>query len=562
MDTAGPMFDMTTQAMSSASPGLLATPSTAIGPSSSPVLDRARVSPDGSPPGPTLRSGVPFDAVPLDAVPFDVASNGVGTSVTETARMLDRGPVLSRFSFRNAVLKSAIVVADVVTVMAAYVLTTVIVAVWKGTDPVPTRESIVIAFLTLPVWPVLFARQQMYAARFLTRLMDELRRVVHVVVVGTVALVVVGWLVGRGLDRAWVLTFLVVAMALVSAERVAVRRWFVRRRRSGRSLRPVVVVGTNAEAIDLACSLAGDPTLGYQPVGFVATDPDAPVPPGGLPVLAGTADTVSFAHSLDAQGVILATTSLEVGLSNQLLRELLDGGLHVEMTSGLRDVTPERMTVRPLGRHPVVYLEPARRFGWRAVAKRIFDVVLSSIALVVAFPVLLVAAIGIKVTSPGPVLFRQQRVGRDGVPFDVLKLRTMVLDAESLLADLIDRNESDGPLFKLKDDPRVTSVGRILRKLSIDELPQLWNVVRGDMSLIGPRPALPREAAEWGDELHERLRVRPGITGMWQVSGRSDSGFEEYQRLDLFYVDNWSILIDLGILIRTVPAVITGRGAH
>jgi len=125
----------------------------------------------------------------------------------------------------------------------------------------------------------------------------------------------------------------------------------------------------------------------------------------------------------------------------------------------------------------------------------------------------------------------------------------------------MERNESDGPLFKMREDPRITTVGRFLRKLSIDELPQLWNVVRGDMSLIGPRPALPREAEEWGEELHERLRVRPGITGMWQVSGRSDTGFAEYQRLDLFYVDNWSILIDLGILLRTVPAVLTGRGA-
>ena len=186
---------------------------------------------------------------------------------------------------------------------------------------------------------------------------------------------------------------------------------------------------------------------------------------------------------------------------------------------------------------------------------------LSSVALIVAAPVLIVAAIAIKITSPGPVLFRQVRVGRDGEPFFVLKLRTMVVDAEDRLAELMAQNEADGPLFKMSDDPRITRVGRILRKLSIDELPQLWNVVRGDMSLIGPRPALPREVAQWSDELHERLRVRPGITGMWQVSGRSDTGFEEYQRLDLFYVDNWSILIDMGILLRTVPAVLTGRGA-
>ena len=143
----------------------------------------------------------------------------------------------------------------------------------------------------------------------------------------------------------------------------------------------------------------------------------------------------------------------------------------------------------------------------------------------------------------------------------MLKLRTMVVDAEDRLAAILEHNESDGPLFKLRDDPRITPVGRYLRKLSIDELPQLWNVVRGDMSLVGPRPALPREVAEWDEELFERLRVRPGITGMWQVSGRSSSGFAEYQRLDLFYVDNWSILIDLGIMFRTIPSVLTARGA-
>jgi exopolysaccharide biosynthesis polyprenyl glycosylphosphotransferase len=480
--------------------------------------------------------------------------------VTTRSPGRERGPVLSHLSPRVLLLKSAVVAADVLTIVAAYALTTLLVASWAGWPSTEVEDHVRMAALALPVWPVLFARQQMYAARFLTRLMDELRRVVHVVVVGTVALVLVGWLAGTDLAHAWVGAFLVVALACVTVERFLVRRWFVHRRRTGRSLRDVVIIGTNAEARDLATALQ-NPAHGYRLVGYVSTDPAAGGPIDGLPVLAGTADTVAFAHELGAQGVILATTSLEVGLSNRLLRELLDGGLHVEMTSGLRDVTPERMTVRPLGRHPVVYLEPARRFGWRAVAKRIFDVVLSVVALVVAAPVLLVSAIAIKLTSPGPVLFRQVRVGRDGEPFHVLKLRTMVPDAEERLAELLAQNESDGPLFKMRRDPRITPVGRFLRKFSIDELPQLWNVVRGDMSLIGPRPALPREVAEWNDELFERLRVRPGITGMWQVNGRSDSGFEEYQRLDLFYVDNWSILIDLGILLRTVPAVLTGRGA-
>jgi exopolysaccharide biosynthesis polyprenyl glycosylphosphotransferase len=226
------------------------------------------------------------------------------------------------------------------------------------------------------------------------------------------------------------------------------------------------------------------------------------------------------------------------------------------------DIVPERLFVRALGRFPVVYVEPVRRNGWRAVAKRSFDIAVSSFALVIASPLLLLTAIAVKLDSRGPVLFRQTRVGRDSAPFTVRKFRSMVADAEEKLIDLRDQNECDGPLFKIRDDPRVTRVGKVLRKTSIDELPQLWNVLRGEMSLVGPRPALPSEVAAWPDPLYQRLRVRPGITGMWQVSGRSDNSFEEYARLDLTYVDNWSLATDLAILAKTVPAVLLRRGAH
>lgn len=466
----------------------------------------------------------------------------------------------SRDEVRTAAVKVLIVVLDVATVAVAAVLATAVAAWLGGWSARTVRHHLVLAGTLLPVWPVLFARQHMYAARFLTRLFDELRRAIRVVVLGVVAMVVAGWLVGSTVSRVWLAVFLPAALLCVGLERFVVRRWFVHRRRSGRSLRRVLIVGTNTEALDLDQALS-DPAVGYRVVGFVTDDPDPPAELDGRPVRSGTANTVSIAHALDAHGVILATTGLELAPSNLLLRELIDAGLHVEITSGLRDITPERMTVRPLGRHPVVYLEPSQRLGWRAIAKRTFDVVVAAAGLVLVSPLLVLAGLAIKLTSRGPVLFRQERVGRSGRPFQVLKLRTMVVDAEERLGELLELNESDGPLFKLRDDPRITRVGRVLRKLSIDELPQLWNVVRGDMSLVGPRPALPREVAQWDDELFERLRVRPGITGMWQVSGRSDTGFAEYQRLDLFYVDNWSILIDIGILARTIPTVVSGRGA-
>jgi lipopolysaccharide/colanic/teichoic acid biosynthesis glycosyltransferase len=159
------------------------------------------------------------------------------------------------------------------------------------------------------------------------------------------------------------------------------------------------------------------------------------------------------------------------------------------------------------------------------------------------------------------VFFRQERVGRDGKPFEMIKLRTMYADAEQRKAELVDQNEADGPLFKMERDPRITRVGRYLRKLSIDELPQFWNVLRGQMSVVGPRPALASEVEAWDEELHDRLRVLPGITGLWQVSGRSDSSFEVYKRLDLYYVDNWSLLHDIRIVLKTFGAVVFQRGA-
>jgi exopolysaccharide biosynthesis polyprenyl glycosylphosphotransferase len=210
----------------------------------------------------------------------------------------------------------------------------------------------------------------------------------------------------------------------------------------------------------------------------------------------------------------------------------------------------------------MIYVEPVHRSGWRALAKRAFDVSVAACGLALLAPAMLLIAVLIKLDSPGPVLFRQMRVGKDGQLFSVLKFRTMVPDAEKLLDMLRELNEADGPLFKIRRDPRVTRVGRTLRALSLDELPQLWNVVRNEMSIVGPRPALPSEVRAWAPELHKRLRVKPGLTGMWQVNGRSDVPFQEYVRLDLYYVDNWSLWTDLAICAKTLPALLLRKGSY
>jgi exopolysaccharide biosynthesis polyprenyl glycosylphosphotransferase len=282
----------------------------------------------------------------------------------------------------------------------------------------------------------------------------------------------------------------------------------------------------------------------------------------GVPVAGRVADTLSVVRATGAGGVIVATTAVTAAACNRLVRELVDARVHVEMSSSLQGIDAERLTVRPLGTTPIVYVERVHYGGWRAVAKRSFELVCSAIALIVLAPLLGLVALVIKLDSPGTVLFSQVRVGRDGRPFRVLKFRTMVANAEDLIIDLRNRNEADGPLFKVHEDPRITRVGRTIRRFSIDEIPQLWNVVRGEMSLVGPRPALFSEMDQWTLELRSRLRVRPGLTGMWQVSGRSNLDFSEYVRLDLYYVDNWSLWRDLAIIAKTVPVVLRKRGAY
>jgi exopolysaccharide biosynthesis polyprenyl glycosylphosphotransferase len=302
--------------------------------------------------------------------------------------------------------------------------------------------------------------------------------------------------------------------------------------------------------------LARSQELGYE-VGDVfdlAEQPD-------LPREELVAQVSALAAEVDA-GTVIVASSVDHVSTGELTRRLADRGLHVELSVPLAGIDVSRLRLRPLGDFPVLYVEPVSREGWRQHAKRAFDVVTASLALLAALPVLAIAAVAIKLDTPGPVLFRQKRVGRDGVTFEVLKLRTMVTDAERRLDEVRALNEATGPVFKIRRDPRITRVGRLLRKSSIDEIPQLWNVVRGEMSIVGPRPALPVETEAWGPELFERLRVRPGITGMWQVNGRSNASGGDYVRLDLYYVDNWSLLIDLEILLKTVPVVLTGRGAY
>jgi exopolysaccharide biosynthesis polyprenyl glycosylphosphotransferase len=446
--------------------------------------------------------------------------------------------------------KAALVGADTVTVAVGLLLAFLTRAALNGPDVWGAwRDHLVLGLVALPVWLIALGRARLYNTRFIERRSEEMRRLFHAAVTAVAVMAATSYALQSAVSRTWLALAFVETTTLLVVERQIARVLFHRLRRAGRMLRSVVIVGSNDEATDLAAMLHDDPTLGYVVVGVV-DDRE------------GVNETLEVVRATGADGVIVVSSSTSVLATNRIARDLVNEGIHVELSSTLRDISIDRLTVRLLGRSPIIYLEPCPTSGWRTAAKRVFDVLLATVSIVLLCPAWLIIAIAVKLSGPGPVFFRQERVGRHERLFRVWKFRTMVADAEHRLETLQARNEADGPLFKLHDDPRVTPVGRFLRHTSLDELPQLLNVVRGDMSLVGPRPALPSELAGWTPELRGRLRVRPGITGRWQVHGRSDSSFEGYARDDLYYVDNWSLSADLALLAQTIPVVLTGRGAY
>ncbi len=340
-------------------------------------------------------------------------------------------------------------------------------------------------------------------------------------------------------------------LAGLAACRLAVRGWLTGARTAGRHLTPALIVGAGTEAADLHQLVGEHPELGLVVVDQVGLGGDRRAGGGGV-------DLQRLRTSVARSGVrhvILAGSSLSVADTNTVVRLLLHLGVHVHVSSGLRGIDSRRVRSQSVAYQPMLYVAPrSSRRGARAL-KRLLDVLLAGAALLLSLPLLALAMLAIRLEDGGPALFRQTRVGRGGREFAMLKLRTMVVDAESRMAALRAGNQRTGPLFKLATDPRVTRVGRLLRVTSLDELPQLVNVLRGEMSLVGPRPALPAEAAAFdGRELEERCSVRPGITGLWQVEARDNPLFSLYVRLDRFYIDNWSTWLDLAILVCTAQA--------
>jgi exopolysaccharide biosynthesis polyprenyl glycosylphosphotransferase len=459
-------------------------------------------------------------------------------------------------------LRRRLIAADALAVAIGLTLAFVWQALVRSPDELGVQCShLLVAFATFPVWLLALAAKKLYQARAIDRPVEELRRLVGAGFVSIGVIVGIAF-VGKfeTLSRLWVAATLVLVVASLCVERTIARRVRHRMRRRGLLARRILIVGTDPEAIGLMHAAQRRPEVGYRPVGFVG--PDDIGERGGCSHLGDLDQVWAALNATGATGVVISLASVAPETVNRMTRQLTDAGYHVALSSGLRDIDLVRFRAQDLDGRTLLYVEQTRRDGWRAFAKRIFDVTVAVLALVLSAPITIAAALALKLTSPGPVLFAQERVGQDGRPFRIYKFRTMVADAEARKAELAAFNEADGPMFKVAKDPRITRVGAILRKLSIDEVPQFINVLKGEMSVVGPRPALASEVAQWTDDVHDRLRVLPGITGMWQVSGRSDTSFDEYKRLDLYYVDNWSLVHDLRIVLRTFGVVVAQSGAR
>jgi exopolysaccharide biosynthesis polyprenyl glycosylphosphotransferase len=457
------------------------------------------------------------------------------------------------------VLVRRLVLADAACALAAVALG---VAVRAGSDDV--RVYLVNGIVVAVAWLISLALQGSYEIRRIATGTREYQKVVHAGAALAGSIAVVCYLVNLLVGRTFVAIVIPSGIALMVGTRFLVRRSVYQHRRRGLWSSAILAVGTTESVQHLADIARRTPEAGLVVVGACVEDAvegDEIAP--GVPVVGGIASAAQMAEELDVDVVAVAGS----GMGPRRIRELgwaLEGTRrNMVMAPGLTEVAGPRVHVSPVDGLPLMWVDQPQFSGTRRIVKRVVDVMVSGGALIAAAPLLVLIALAVRVTSRGPVIYRSTRLGQGSREITVLKFRTMVRDADKIRAELLEFNEcDDGVLFKMRRDPRVTRVGRLLRRLSLDELPQLVNVLTGSMSLVGPRPPLPEEVERYQGDVRRRLLVKPGLTGLWQVSGRSDLSWDESVRLDLYYVENWSLGFDFAIIARTVSAVLRRRGAY
>ena len=418
--------------------------------------------------------------------------------------------------------------------------------------------------LSMPVlWLVVLALAGAYDPRFIGVGTDEFRRVLNGGICLIAVVAFVSYATRTEASRVYVVIALPATIASDLLARYALRKRLHIRRVHGACMRRAVLVGHADVIAELAALLRRDTHHGLRAVAACVLGPDRPEKIDGLPVVGGLGNVTEVVQWMQVDTVaVLACPEMSGARLRDLAWALEKTDTDLCVAPALLDVAGPRTTIRPIAGLPLLHMDHPEFTGVRWLIKSAFDRVVAASALLVLLPLLAALAAAIKLGDGGPVLFRQTRVGKDGKTFTLYKFRTMVVDAEQRLAEVRALNESDGLLFKIRKDPRVTRVGEWLRRRSLDELPQLINVLVGDMSLVGPRPALPSETDAYAHHMRRRLAVKPGLTGLWQVSGRSDLPWDEAVRLDVRYVENWSFVLDLQILWKTWSVVSHGDGAY
>jgi exopolysaccharide biosynthesis polyprenyl glycosylphosphotransferase len=418
--------------------------------------------------------------------------------------------------------------------------------------------------MALPVlWLTALWLSGAYDVRFIGTGSDEYRKVLNAAIGLTAAVAIFSYAINLELSRTYVVIALPGITVFDLLSRYALRKRLHRWRMRGERQHTVVAVGHELAVADLVTELGRDRYHGLTVVGACVVQPGELDELAGVPVYGGLDDITAAVKAFDADTVAVTACPEMNGIRLRgLAWELEKTGTDLCVSPALLDVAGPRTTIRPTAGLTLLHVDHPELAGFRLVIKDLFDRCVAAAALVMLAPVLAVVAVAIKLHDGGPALFKQVRIGKNGHEFRIYKFRTMVVDAENKRAELLPSNDSDGVLFKLRRDPRVTPIGAHLRRWSVDELPQLFNVFLGHMSLVGPRPAMPDEVAKYADHVRRRLVVKPGLTGLWQVNGRSDLSWDESVRLDLRYVENWSFALDLQIMWKTFSALSRGSGAY
>jgi len=403
-----------------------------------------------------------------------------------------------------------------------------------------------------------------YEEQFLFEGPEEFRRVFFAAALLLAGVATVSWALKLEVARGFVILALPLATVLTLVHRHGQRVWLRHERARGRFLQTTLLVGRSAGIAALHEQLAREPRHGYRVIGCCLSTTGADSQRlDDVPVLGGPGDVVEVVRRYEVDTVaVLPSPELDGDALRRLGWELEQTKADLLLAPAVTEVAGPRVRIRPVCGLSLLQMERPELRGWRRIVKAAFDRTGALAALFLLVPVFIGLAVAVKATSAGPVFYKQERVGRDGRSFSMLKFRSMAAGADRMIEGLAALSTGNGVLFKMRVDPRVTPLGRLLRRYSVDELPQLLNVLRGEMSLVGPRPPLPSEVALYDLQMRRRLAVKPGLTGLWQVSGRSDLSWDDSVRLDVHYVENWSLAMDLMIIWRTFGAVVRGNGAY